>query len=179
MRTKLALAPLLVACLMAGAAVAQPAPAAPSPERLKLAREVFEARGGEETVRLSMDRMVSSMQRALPSNGRTSDVARQAAQDVIKDMLPQLVEIEIEVYAETYDDKQLRDILAFYESPTGQALKAKSPEVAERIGAETGRLVPQITANIAAKVCAQVACTEAQQKAVEALKARQAGAAKP
>lgn len=38
------------------------------------------------------------------------------------------------VYAETYTAEELRDILAFFEGPTGRALKQKQPIVERRIG---------------------------------------------
>jgi hypothetical protein len=56
----------------------------------------------------------------------------------------------VQVYSETYTDQELDGILAFYHSPSGQALVAKSPQLMTRtmqlVQSQMGEVQPQIQA---------------------------------
>ena len=174
-RSRFVAAAALAIVLIAGEARAQTvsAQAAASPasaERLRLARAVFEAQGGIENITAAMDRAMGALQRGEPSTGEAADAARRIGADVVKQALPQIMDIEAHAYAETFDEQQLRYILAFYQSPTGQVMRAKLPELSEKTGQGMARLMPAITLKILEQVCAQTTCTAQQLKALQALK---------
>jgi hypothetical protein len=166
--------------LAMGVAQAQ-TPAPPSAERLRLAKAVFEAQGGLTNVSAAMDRIMDSMQASIPAQTGASGTAqrdsRQIMHRVLQKYLPQMLDLEAQVYAETFDEQQLSDILAFYQSPTGQVMRDKLPELSGRSGAAIGKLMPAIMVDVLDEVCDQSVCTAAQQKTLLALK--QQLAAKP
>ena len=62
------------------------------------------------------------------------------------------------ILAETYSEDELTQIVAFYESPTGQSMLAKSPELQKRLVPVAMDLVPDLQADMRKEVCAHVSC---------------------
>lgn len=177
----------LLAAQLAGAALAQAPPPASSPpssaERLRLARAVFEAQGGLSNISAALDRVMDAMPANMPGDSADAAAGRKAAraimQDVMRQFLPKILDAEAEVYAETFDEHQLGDILAFYQSPTGQALRQKLPELGARSGAEMNKLMPAIMEEALDRLCSQTTCTAEQQQALAALKQQARSAPAP
>ena len=173
----------------AGAAWAQTgsataASAEPSAERLRLARAVFQAQGGEDNMRAVLQRATAGMTEAMTrqgaqANDATVNAFRKAAAEVMQDLVPKILNLQIRIYAETFDDRQLSDILAFYQSPTGQVMRAKLPEIASKAAVQVAALTPTIQLQIVEKVCAETACTAAEQRMITQLKQRAAAGTAP
>jgi hypothetical protein len=182
-----AFAGVLVAAQLAGAALAQTAPPPTSPppsaERLKLARDVFEAQGGLKNASAAIDRVLAGM--PFNSPGGSGAVSangvqmRQVMEQSIHKFLPQVLDAQAEAYAEVFDEQQLRDILAFYQSPTGQVMRDKLPEISAKAGAAMGKLMPALMEDVLERVCSQTSCTDQQQKTLDALKQRLASTPAP
>jgi hypothetical protein len=96
------------------------------------------------------------------------DLMKVEVADMEAKMLPKIAEI----YAENFSEKQLNDILAFYASPTGQALLDKQPALAREAQLAVAPLVPPMQRDMIDKLFAHVcqiqACTPAQRQQLEA-----------
>ncbi|HVY34784.1 MAG TPA: DUF2059 domain-containing protein [Caulobacteraceae bacterium] len=149
--------------------------------RLRLARAVFEAQGGMANVSAAMDRVMASLQAARP--GESAEAAANRAktgefmQQVLRKYLPKMLDSQAEAYAETFDERQLADILAFYQSPTGQVMRQKLPELAARNGTAISKFMPAVIMEALELQCGQSTCTPQQQTTLATLK--QQAASKP
>ena len=143
--------------------------AAPDPVRLQLARQIFESQGGMQNAQSIMKSMEASM-----LNGATAPEAKQRMTAVMDSMvntfMPKLFDEMAGFYATDFTEDQLKGILAFYQSPTGQALKKKAPLVAQQIGVTMVKLIPKMQLSVLEKVCATTECTAQQQQQLAALK---------
>jgi hypothetical protein len=165
-----AAAAALTLSLVAAGAHAQTADR-PDPARLALARQIFEAQGGAKNAQAVMRSMEASMLASMPSpeaKQRMTEVMEKMATTV----MPRLFDDMAGFYAIDFTEDQLKDVLAFYKSPTGQAMMAKSPVLAEQMGGEVAKLMPRLQLSVLDKVCSQTACTDQQQQQLAALKAQ-------
>lgn len=64
-----------------------------------------------------------------------------AAQKVVAEQMPAVVNAAIQSYATNYTVAELKGLSEFYRSPLGVALSTKQPKVAADINAATGRLM--------------------------------------
>jgi hypothetical protein len=85
-------------------------------------------------------------------------------------VVPRLFDEMAGYYAQDFTSDQLRDILAFYQSPTGKAMVANAPVLAQQIGGSMVKLMPALQLSVMDKVCSQVSCTPEQQQQLAALK---------
>ncbi len=143
--------------------------ATPDPVRLQLARQIFESQGGMQNAQSMMKSMETSM-----LNGVTAPEVKQRMTDAMNSMvntlLPRLFDEMAGFYATDFTEDQLKGILAFYQSPTGQALKEKAPLLSQQIGSSVIKLMPKMQLSILEKVCATSECTTQQQQQLAALK---------
>jgi len=158
------------AALMASAAsaLAQTTDAAaPSPHRMELAREVIAASGVQKQMSGMFSNMMGQMMANVTKNVPPSAKARvdaftQAETDVMVRYLPKIVDVVTDAYAKTYSDQELTDILTFYQSPSGQAMTAKAPLMAQNMMGGIMGLMPQIQHDVAEEACAKITCTAAE-----------------
>lgn len=123
----------------------------------------------EELIRITkLDQLMGQMSQQMTARMRQT-AAQQSArhaftpaqQKVVDDYIAQIQKITqsavswekvkptvIQVYTETYTDQELDGILAFYHSPAGQALVAKSPQLMTRtmelVQSQMSQVQPQI-----------------------------------
>jgi hypothetical protein len=154
--------------LLAGAAQAQTA-APVDPQRLALAKQIFEAQGGAQNAAAAMRSVEKGMLESMPSPEARERMTK-VTETMATEILPRMYDEMAAIYATDFTDAQLKDILAFYASPTGQALKAKAPVVAQQMGMVMVKLMPRFQLSVLDKVCAQTACTPQQQQQLAALK---------
>jgi hypothetical protein len=149
---------------------AQAQTAAPvDPQRLAVAKQIFEAQGGAQNAATAMRAIEKSMIDSSPSPEVRERMA-QVMETMTKTFLPRMFDEMATIYATDFTDAQLKDILAFYASPTGQALKEKGPLVAQQLGGVMVKLMPQLQLSVLDKVCAQTTCTPQQQQQLATLK---------
>jgi uncharacterized protein len=154
--------------LIASAAQAQTA-APPDPQRLALAKQIFEAQGGAQNAVAAM----KSMQKPMLDIAKTPEAKQRVAalmDSMAKTIMPHLFDEMAGYYAADFTEDQLRSILAFYQSPTGQALRANAPVLAQQIGGSMARMMPKIQLSMLDKVCGQVECSAEQQQQLAQLK---------
>src|SRR5271165_2889992 len=129
----------MVLGVLAWPAAGQPAPAmasdvAPSGAKLELARQVVEATGVEAALSASFHDMVGQTYASLkPASSAQAQARRQvfadAQADAMAKIAPKIVESLVDSYARDYTTKELTDVLAFYQSPSGRSMVAKTPQL--------------------------------------------------
>jgi hypothetical protein len=142
---KLIAAAALLACT-AGAARAQqnpPAPATPSAathtsdsRRMAAARELVEALNMQKVIDRSMETMLRLQVQQNPQLGQFADVMREFFGKYMT--WAALRDSYAQIYADMFTEPELRDMLAFYRSPTGRKLADVTPDLMER-GSDLGR----------------------------------------
>jgi hypothetical protein len=121
---------LLLFLVLAGVA---PGPAPISPHE-EAAREVFKLAGGEELATAGVEAMMAIF-RETPEAAAYEDVFREWSRKVFAES-----DFETEVvrlYMETFSEKELREIAAFYKTPVGRKAIASLPELTKK-SAEIG-----------------------------------------
>ena len=138
------------------------------PVRMQLARQIVEATGGEKTAEAQMRAVYANMATMI---GRTtppdqSKLAQQMMADVQEEMVklvPGIVEISTRVQAQTFTEQELRDVLVFYTSPSGQAILHKMPIILQQTMTEEMPLIqtamPKIMQKTLDRVCEEQKCT--------------------
>lgn len=148
-----------------------------TPQKLVLAQQVFDASGAKRNydlvVKTFLDRMSAGMNQGL---GGADDKAflNTLMQDEMTKIGAKVLDNSAQIYAQTFTDQELRDLLTFYRSPTGRSFVAKTPEVLNRTNAVIAPLIPPMQRDILDRVfayaCAKQKCTPEQQKQIEAAK---------
>jgi hypothetical protein len=176
------LAALGLAVAPAGLAAAQTDPAAaPSkptldPERVALARQIFNQIGSANLQAMSKA-MIASMQGAMTKTVSGLDAQRKqamldAVSDALNSIMPKAVDATVDAMAEDFDTAQLKDVLAFYTSPTGRIMINKMPLVMQQTSATMVAQMPEMVHQMELRYCAKVTCTTSEQQAFAAISAQ-------
>jgi uncharacterized protein len=130
MRTVLILV-VAFACVLAGPARAQEQ-ATYSDAHLALARDVVLSAGTEEMLNDMMRRMAPTMADQIVAGGADRAFAERFVEIFLEEFAaeaPRIIELTAIAYAGAFNESQLRDIQAFYQSPTGRAFVEQAPEM--------------------------------------------------
>lgn len=168
----------ILATLIAAAAystAAQPvsspsAAAPPSRRQLALARQLVESTGVTKSLSTTLHDMVGSAYASLPSTGSDEAQARrkvyeQAQADAMTRMAPKIVDSMVDGYARNFTEKELSDLLAFYQGPAGRVAIVKMPLVMRSVTSELIADLPQLRRDMGEEICAKVTCTTAERTA--------------
>jgi hypothetical protein len=179
-----------LAAMLATTAVAQPA--APSANKIALAKQLVEASGGGDQMKTVLQVVFRSMSASLsantpPEQKRLIEVLLQKMQDRFIAATPQLMDGTVQVYATNLTDKELRDYVAWLQSDTGQSLKRKLPVIAAESVKVMAPVIAQITQGMKQDVldeaCKQANCSahdrEVLAAALQKAMPDQAGANRP
>jgi hypothetical protein len=171
-----AIAALTGASLPVPAVLAQEAPAAaPDSEKLRLATQMVELAGGEKQAEAQVKSMLGAIRKALRNTlpADQADLTAHIYDDLDKEMtalMPKLIDAGARAYAEVYSEQELKDMIAFQMSESGQAMVKKAPLVRSQIISETMPLIlsamPAILDRAAARACDETHCTADQRRIV-------------
>ncbi|SFJ61330.1 DUF2059 domain-containing protein [Caulobacter sp. UNC279MFTsu5.1] len=156
-------------CLTGGAAQARQAspPAAAAskatPETRALAARYFEAIHYDKLLGQMMDQMIPVMVQTLRTQtpSLTDEQSRLVSETVIestREMTDKMKAPMIDAVAEVFTEQELRELVAFYEAPTGQALIAKTPELTQKMMAQMPAIMAEMQGKMLQKLCAKVSC---------------------
>jgi hypothetical protein len=155
--------------------ISQPAPAtagdaAPSARKLELAHQVVEATGIGASLSASMHDAVSRAFASLEPAGSADAQARwkvfaDAQADASAKMSPKIVDSLVDSYARNFTEKELSDLLAFYRSPSGRSMVAKTPQVLRSVTTDLAGFLPQMRRDTGEQACAKLTCTPAERAA--------------
>jgi hypothetical protein len=175
-RTAIGLVGAAILALTASVSAAQPPSVGPvTPARLALAQRVVDTARLGRGMSLVIDAMLGPFIQQIRS-GDGADALKSYVVDLMKveaaDMEAKMIPKLAEIYAENFNDQQLRDMLAFYASPTGRVLVDKQAALAREGQLAVAPLVPPMQRDIIDKlfahVCQVQACTPAQRQQIEA-----------
>jgi hypothetical protein len=152
-----------LAALAALICTASPAIAAPSPEALDLTRRYFAAANMDQKVQASLrvltPSLIEQMARKNPQLTQPQrEKLREAAIEAERQAATSMVERLVPAFAESFSEAELKEIVAFYESPAGKALTAKTPAFAGQINLAFRAYAPQMLSDINTRFCAKVGC---------------------
>ena len=151
----------LAFCSLAGSAAAQSAP--PSARATQLSHEIYESLGGPTQISALINRTMTSAMASMPAttvNGKDmrADMAAFMQAEMTK-IIPETIAASERVYAETFTEAQLQDVLAFYRSPTGRVFVAKLPEVTTRTVTLMTPAIRRMQADMLNHICDLKPCT--------------------
>lgn len=151
-------------------APAEPTGTAPSERQLQLARELVSASGIDATMTTAFHSMAQQMSASAGAGASPEQQARlkvysDAEGDALAKLVPKLEQSMETGYAQTFTERELSDMLAFYRSPSGRSMVSKTPQFMQGITAEMIALAPQMRRDIGTEVCAKITCTDAQKAA--------------
>lgn len=148
------------------AQTASTAAAAPvDPVRMQLARQVLEASGGAKATEAQMRSMYAAIGKAMSQSMGASEakLAEQMSRDMqeeVVSLIPSILDASAKAYAQNLSEKELRDMLAFYKTDSGQAVIRKLPVIMQQAMAEEMPLIVAMTPHIVQKTIER-ACDEA------------------
>jgi hypothetical protein len=160
-----AVAGLAAACVIAVGTPAVCADASPNPHSVELARQLF----SEMHMDTLMGDMMRQMTPALLAQARARNPAvseadvralQEATADSMQAMMAKVNERAIPLYASTFSEKELQDLVNFYDSPTGRAMLAKMPILMNKMAPMVTDLMPEMVADMTKRLCAKTDCSK-------------------
>jgi hypothetical protein len=151
---------------------AQPAPAsseesAPSARKLELARQLVQISDLKTNMTAAMRNMAGQFAAQgagtlSPERQAKLKVVADAEADVLPRMVPRIEEAMVQGYARNFTEQELSAALAFYQSPSGRAIVAKTPLLMQGVMVEMVRLTPELRRELGEEICAKTTCTAAE-----------------
>lgn len=149
----------LAAMILAGAASAQPSPSA---RQLDLAQRYVKAMNLEASMNAVMDQLAPTM-----IEGRLDSLTpeeREAFLGVMRDvsqkMMARMGARMAPILAEMFTEKELEDVVAFYEGPSGKAMIEKGPQLGAKMAPLMKELMPEAQSEMFARMCEILDCDE-------------------
>lgn len=172
----------IAAMALGFSAQAQTLPAAQAdPVRLSLARDILAASGGlegfETQTRAMIDSMVALTESVRPDadpkiRETSRAMLRYMADEQIK-ALPILIDQAASIYAANLTEAELRDMLAWSVSPSGRAVRAKTPAIMQQMLMSQAPLLKKIMAGAMKtavdRACDETKCTEDERRTITAM----------
>ncbi len=158
----------------------------PSPEALAarakraLAQKVYDLIG-PQTLSPTTGALAASLSVQVARAITNKDIARAkaiiaAVNDGLDDIRPSLSDATITLMTEDFSTDQLQALLAFYQSPAGQAALQILPRIASQASTLSLKMTPQMMTTIRDSYCGRVKCTAQEQAAFTAIAERAAAA---
>ena len=163
---------------MGSVAAAQPSPppaadqAPVDPARLALARKLLEMQMGQMNLPALLKTVDQQMMTQVMKQSPNADPAMQrrieaAVEKAQNDVLPRMMDGMASAFARHLSQQELDDSVAFYSSPSGQAILHKMPMIMGDVIASLGQWIPRMREDVIAGICADNGCTAAQREAME------------
>ena len=126
-------AALLAAVVFGGSAIAQPQPSA---EAVDTARQIIALKGGENIFNTLIPGVIEQSKYMFEQqNPNLGNPLREVATKLRNELAPRQAELNSEVakvYASRFTEKEIKDLLAFYQSPLGRKLIAEEPRALDQ-----------------------------------------------
>lgn len=158
-----AIALLACAAPAAAAVVASPAVTQDAEQAAKeaLVRRYFEVSQFEKMMNTMMESMMAPMMSDTRIPQDKVPVFREAVLAAFGNVLPQMIDAYVEQYATAFTLDELQQLVAFYESPVGRSVMAKTLTLSRDAGQMMERFTPIMEAEMRRELCARVECPAA------------------
>lgn len=138
---------------------------APDPTKLALAKRYYGAMHMERTMDGMMRSMVPVISQSIAkANPNLTEQERTAVAEAATESAAaastRIVDRITPIIAETFTEQELRDLVNFYEGPTGQAIVDKMPTVMAKFAPQMKELVPEMEADSRQRICARIDCSK-------------------
>jgi hypothetical protein len=138
--------------------------ATPNPRSLELAHKLFTEMHMDQMMINMMHQMAPAMiaqQRKVNPNltDQEAKAISEAATESASNLMQKVIDRSIPLYAATFTEKELQDLVNFYDSPSGQAMLAKMPALTAKMGPIMTDLMPEMTADMTQRICSKIDCT--------------------
>lgn len=152
------------ALFAAAPAVCAEAPA-PNAHSMELARTLFTEMHMEQLMGNMIHQMAPAIvEQSRKRNPQLSAADAQAISDAMAaamdDLMKKVTERSIPLYASTFTEKELQDLVNFYDTPSGKALLAKMPVLMSKMGPMMTELMPEMMADVNKRVCSKIDCSK-------------------
>jgi hypothetical protein len=122
---------LLTVCALAALTFGASAQSQPSPDAVNTARQILVLKGGDTMFNALIPGVIEQAKSMFEvQNPMLNKDLRETANKMRADMAPRSAELVTEVakiYASKFSEQELKDILAFYQSPLGRKVVAEEP----------------------------------------------------
>ena len=81
-----------------------------------------------------------------------------AVRDVTQTMMATMSARMAPILAEVFTEKELEDVVAFYEGPSGRSMIDKSPQLAAKMAPVMQEIMPQVRAQMTERICKIAEC---------------------
>jgi hypothetical protein len=126
-------AALLAAVVFGGSAIAQPQPSA---EAVDTARQIIALKGGENIFNTLIPGVIEQSKYMFEQqNPNLGNPLRDVATKLRNELTPRQAELNNEVakvYASRFTEKEIKDLLAFYQTPLGRKLISEEPKALDQ-----------------------------------------------
>lgn len=169
MMSKSALACLAAVALL-GAAAPPAARAVPSPAAVQasdmaareaLVRRFFEISQMEKVMNAMMESMIAPLLNDSRIPADKIPIVREAFLEGFGNVMPQMMEAYVEQYAAAFTLEELEQLVAFYDSPVGRSVMAKTVVLSRQTGEMVERFRPTMEAEMQRQLCARIECPAA------------------
>jgi hypothetical protein len=155
--------------LAATLAIATPAVCADAPtgdaHSLELARRLFAEMHMDQLMGGMMKNMtpvmVAQARKANPAlTDEQAQIITQAVSESSQAMMAKAIDRIIPLYASTFTEKELEDLVAFYDGPTGQSMLTKMPALMAKMTPVMTDLMPDMMADVNQRICSKMDCSK-------------------
>jgi hypothetical protein len=141
----------------------------PSARQMHLSRRYIELTQSdqmEEAVRAMIvgEANTDPSMREIPAEDRAFMV--DLATELTIDLMPQMMDRLVPVYARTFSETELTALVAFFDSELGRSIAEKSIASAPEANAAMMSVMPQLFEKMATRVCARFGCDAAEMRAM-------------
>jgi len=166
----IALAAIVAAGPLAAAAQTSPpapvaaAPAAVTPKTEALVRRMMKAMKVENQVDQMLGAMLPVMaEQQFKANPQLTEADRALIVETTRQVMreeftPKLLARAVPIYAATFNESELEQIVAFYESPPGRSIIEKMPSLGPKIAEAARELMPELAPAMMRAICGKVNC---------------------
>ena len=146
------------------AAAATAAVAAPSPKALALTKRYMAALHIDQSMKPMMQNMVGPMlAEQARANPNLTDEQRKAIREAVEefvagDMMDDIMQRSIPIYATIFSEDELQALVDFYESPRGQSIVAKMPQMGPAMAKVMVEIMPEVRAKMTQRICEKLNC---------------------
>lgn len=126
--------------------------------RETLIRRYFEVIQFEKLMNVSMESMMGTMLADTDIPEDKYEVVEDSVLEAFAVVMPQMIEASIVMYAEAFTLEELEGLVAFYESPIGRSVMAKSVILSRNAGEILARFQPMMEEETLRRLCAQIDC---------------------
>ena len=150
-------AALLGAVVFGGAAIAH---SQPSAEAVETAKQIITLKGGENIFNTLIPGVIEQSKYMFEQqNPNLGNPLREVATKLRNELAPRQVELNSEVakvYASRFTEKEIKDLLTFYQSPLGRKLIAEEPKALDQSMTYAQDWARRLSDEVVVKMCAEM-----------------------